>query len=56
MTTRRHATAASDRTKRAQGMIHAHDEVVKAFAAIGWSWGGNGNNVKDWQHFSANGR
>jgi len=30
--------------------------VVAAFARIGWEWGGNWNSLKDYQHFSHNGR
>jgi D-alanyl-D-alanine carboxypeptidase-like protein len=44
-----------DRSQRRKGMIHAHDAVVKAFAAIGWSWGGSWRSPKDYQHFSATG-
>jgi hypothetical protein len=30
--------------------------VVKAFAAIGWGWGGSwSGNTKDYQHFSSTG-
>ena len=32
------------------------DVVVEAFAAIGWQWGGHWTTLKDWQHFSQNGR
>lgn len=38
------------------GMIVAGDEVVEAFASIGWEWGGNWTGSKDYQHFSENGR
>jgi hypothetical protein len=48
--------AFADRTRRVPGMIHAGDAVVRAFAAAGWSWGGNWTSPKDYQHFSANGR
>lgn len=37
------------------GMIFPDDVVVQAFARIGWSWGGNWGNAKDYQHFSASG-
>ena len=46
----------ADRSRRAPGMIHAGDAVVRAFAAAGWSWGGNWSSPKDYQHFSAGGR
>jgi len=45
-----------DRTRDAPGMIHAGDEVVRAFAARGWSWGGAWTTPKDYQHFSTTGR
>jgi hypothetical protein len=45
-----------DRARRATGMIHAGDVVVRSFAAIGWSWGGYWHTAKDYQHFSATGR
>ncbi|MFD0901184.1 M15 family metallopeptidase [Actinomadura sediminis] len=38
------------------GMIHAGDDVVDAFADIGWGWGGTWTGAKDYQHFSSNGR
>ena len=46
----------ADRSKRAPGMIHARDGTVRAFAAIGWRWGGGWAGVKDYQHFSSSGR
>jgi hypothetical protein len=30
--------------------------VVRAFASIGWIWGGTWRSLQDLQHFSANGR
>jgi hypothetical protein len=45
-----------DRSRRAKGMIHAGDRVVRAFAAAGWEWGGYWTYPKDYQHFSSNGR
>lgn len=38
------------------GMIHAGDRVVKAFASIGWGWGGEWSGARDYQHFSSSGR
>jgi hypothetical protein len=46
----------ADRTQRVTGGIYAGDEVIAAFASVGWSWGGNWTTSKDYQHFSANGR
>jgi Ca2+-binding RTX toxin-like protein len=48
--------AYADRSQHAPGMIDAGDRVVRAFARVGWGWGGNWSSVKDYQHFSANGR
>lgn len=44
-----------DRSRRAMGMIHAGDVVVRAFRSIGWKWGGYWSGAKDYQHFSSNG-
>jgi hypothetical protein len=38
------------------GMITAAGPVVAAFRDIGWEWGGDWSSLKDYQHFSANGR
>ncbi len=38
------------------GMITPDGPVVRAFAAIGWEWGGDWSSLKDYQHFSLNGR
>lgn len=50
------AAGFKDRTRNDPGMILAGDSVVKAFESIGWEWGGNWSNPKDYQHFSATGR
>lgn len=50
------AAGFTDRSRAEPGMILAGDSVVKAFGAIGWKWGGNWSNPKDYQHFSATGR
>jgi hypothetical protein len=44
-----------DRSRKVRGMVHDGDVVVRAFAAIGWEWGGHYQSVKDYQHFSATG-
>jgi hypothetical protein len=44
-----------DRSKRLPGMIHDGDVVVRAFAAIGWSWGGNWRSGQDYMHFVRSG-
>lgn len=45
-----------DRSQDLPGMIHEGDVVVRAFAAIGWSWGGDWSGGKDHIHFSLTGR
>ena len=45
-----------DRSRQLKGMVHAGDLVVRAFAAVGWGWGGSWSGTKDYQHFSASGR
>jgi hypothetical protein len=45
-----------DRTATARGMIHGGDAVVRAFARIGWTWGGTWSSIKDYQHFSLTGK
>jgi hypothetical protein len=45
----------ADRSRDAPGMIHAGDEVVDAFAARGWKWGGYWDSPTDYQHFSTTG-
>ena len=37
------------------GMVTADGPVVRAFAAIGWEWGGDWRYSKDYMHFSRNG-
>jgi poly-gamma-glutamate synthesis protein (capsule biosynthesis protein) len=46
----------ADRSKRLPGMIHDGDAVVRAFAAVGWGWGGHWRSPTDYQHFSASGK
>jgi D-alanyl-D-alanine carboxypeptidase len=45
-----------DRSQVLPGMIHEGDVVVRAFAAIGWEWGGDWSGGKDYMHFSLAGR
>jgi hypothetical protein len=45
-----------DRGRRLAGMIHDGDVVVRAFAAIGWEWGGHWTGGRDYMHFSLRGR
>jgi hypothetical protein len=39
----------------APGVINPGDRVVKAFAKVGWGWGGIWSGAKDFQHFSESG-
>ena len=45
--------AFADRGRHRRGMIGGR--AVRAFAAVGWGWGGNWPGTKDYQHFSASG-
>lgn len=45
-----------DRGRKRAGMILGGDVVVRAFSSIGWEWGGSWSSLKDYQHFSSNGR
>jgi hypothetical protein len=45
-----------DRARVRPGMAVRGGVLVKAFAAVGWSWGGRWTSSPDYQHFSATGR
>ena len=45
-----------NRSLHRPGMILPGDVVVRAFAAIGWKWGGSWSGDKDYMHFSSTGR
>jgi hypothetical protein len=49
------ATSYLTRTDVRAGMIQPYGPVVRAFAAVGWKWGGDYHSLKDYMHFSANG-
>ena len=49
------ASAYLDRDRVRPGMIRPGDVVTKAFAAIGWTWGGTWQSPTDHMHFSATG-
>ena len=49
------ATSYLDRGDVRAGMILAGGPVVRAFASVGWQWGGDYRSLKDFMHFSANG-
>jgi hypothetical protein len=44
-----------DRSLNDIGVIHPNDAAVRAFASIGWPWGGDWTALKDYQHFSLTG-
>jgi poly-gamma-glutamate synthesis protein (capsule biosynthesis protein) len=44
-----------NRSRRAKGMIRPGGVVVRAFASVGWEWGGFWRSPKDYQHFSSTG-
>lgn len=44
-----------DRSEARPGMISDPGFVLSAFEALGWSWGGDFNSLKDYQHFSLSG-
>ena len=50
------ASSYLDRDDVRPGMITPDGVVVRAFEAIGWTWGGTWSSLKDYQHFSQNGR
>ncbi len=52
----RNADAYVKRPLHKPGVINPGDRVVRAFAAIGWGWGGYWSGAKDLQHFSKSGR
>jgi hypothetical protein len=45
-----------DRSEKRRGMIFHGGPVWWAFRNRGWEWGGDWTSVKDYQHFSRNGR
>ena len=49
------ASSYLDRDRVRPGMIRAGDVATKAFAAIGWTWGGTWRSPTDHMHFSASG-
>lgn len=49
------ATSYLKRNDVRAGMIRPDGPVVRAFASIGWQWGGDYRSLKDFMHFSANG-
>lgn len=48
-------SAYADRAHLRPGMAVAGGALVRAFASVGWSWGGRWTASPDWQHFSKTG-
>jgi hypothetical protein len=46
------ASAYTSRAWIRPGMIESQRQIIKEFAKIGWSWGGNWGSFDDWMHFS----
>jgi D-alanyl-D-alanine carboxypeptidase len=44
-----------DRSRYRPGMAVPGGVLVRAFASVGWLWGGRWTGSPDWQHFSATG-
>jgi hypothetical protein len=49
------ASSYLDRANVRPGMVEPGDVAVRAFTAVGWSWGGEWTTPKDIQHFTATG-
>jgi hypothetical protein len=45
-----------DRTQAVPGMIRHGDAAWSAWSAVGWRWGGDWTQLKDYMHFSYNGQ
>jgi hypothetical protein len=45
-----------DRGRVRRGMATGSGALVRAFASVGWKWGGRGAGSPDYQHFSVSGR
>ncbi|MEU6713823.1 M15 family metallopeptidase [Nonomuraea sp. NPDC046802] len=54
-TAHQNAKKFTERPMKGKGVINPGDKVVKAFAAVGWEWGGYWSGAKDYQHFSKGG-
>jgi hypothetical protein len=50
------ASAYTDRSWVRPGMIRAGSRAAHAFTREGWTWGGTFRSLKDYMHFSENGR
>ncbi|MFG3437745.1 M15 family metallopeptidase [Nonomuraea sp. NPDC047897] len=54
-TAHQNAKKFTKRPMRGKGVINPGDKVVRAFASVGWEWGGYWSGTKDYQHFSRSG-
>ncbi|MFC5823380.1 M15 family metallopeptidase [Nonomuraea insulae] len=54
-TAHQNAKKFTKRPMNGKGVINPGDKVVKAFAKVGWEWGGYWSGAKDFQHFSKGG-
>ena len=45
-----------DRGRVRPGMAEPDGALIRAFASVGWPWGGRWTGSPDYQHFSANGK
>jgi len=50
------ASSYLDRSWVRPGMVEPGSVAVRAFASIGWSWGGDWTSLKDYEHFTETGR
>jgi hypothetical protein len=50
------ASSYLDRSWRRPGMVLPGGVATRAFAAVGWTWGGDFHSLKDLMHFSETGR
>ncbi|SEG77030.1 D-alanyl-D-alanine carboxypeptidase [Nonomuraea solani] len=54
-TAHQNAKKFTKRPLKGKGVVNPRDRVVKAFAQVGWEWGGYWSGTKDYQHFSKGG-
>ncbi|WP_231618540.1 M15 family metallopeptidase [Nonomuraea sp. SBT364] len=54
-TAHKNAEKYTERPMKGKGVINPGDKVVRAFADVGWEWGGSWSGTKDYQHFSKGG-
>ncbi|WP_345566679.1 M15 family metallopeptidase [Nonomuraea rosea] len=54
-TAHQNAKKYTKRPMKGKGVINPGDKVVRAFAQVGWEWGGSWSGTKDFQHFSKGG-